>query len=120
MKECSIKNLIVGNNENTNSTSDENESMELLKKKKKKKKTWGTNKVHNKDNKDTEWLSNIKSELSNLDHEEDVIISKKDFQEMLQKHSHWKAPGKDGLQGYWINGFKSLHDKLLILLNLCL
>ena len=89
-------------------------------KKKKKKKTWGTNKVHNKDNKDTEWLSNIKSELSNLDHEEDVIISKKDFQEMLQKHSHWKAPGKDGLQGYWINGFKSLHDKLLILLNLCL
>ena len=29
MKECSMKNLIVSNNENTNSTSDENESMEF-------------------------------------------------------------------------------------------
>ena len=39
---------------------------------------------------------------------------------MLQKLPHWKAPGKDGLQGYWIKAFKSLHDQLLNFLNLCL
>ena len=39
---------------------------------------------------------------------------------MLQKLPHWKAPGKDGLQGYWIKSFKSLHDQLLNFLNLCL
>ena len=79
------------NNENTNSTPDENESREFWKK------IWGINKVHNKN---AEWLSNIKSEFLNLDHEEDIIILKKDLKKMLQKLPHWKAPGKDGLQGY--------------------
>ena len=68
------------NNENTNCTPDENESREFWKK------IWGINKVHNKN---AEWLS-----------EEDIIISKKDPKKMLQKLPHWKAPGKDGLQGY--------------------
>ena len=56
------------------------------------KKIWGINKVHNKD---SEWLSNIKSELLNLDRKQDVIISKKNLKKMLQKIPHWKVPGKD-------------------------
>ena len=40
------------------------------------KKIWGINKVHNKD---SEWLSNIKSELLNLDRKQDVIIYIKIF-----------------------------------------
>ena len=91
------------NNENTNSTPDENESWEFWKK------IWGINKVHNKD---AEWLSNIKSELLNLDCEKYLIISKKDLKKILQKLPHWKVPGKDGLQGHWIKAFKSLHDQL--------
>ena len=39
---------------------------------------------------------------------------------MLQKLPPWKVPGKNGLQGYWIKAFKSLHDQLLNFLNLCL
>ena len=90
-------------NKNTNSTPDENESREFWKK------IWGINKVHNKD---AEWLSNIKSELLNLDCEKDIMISKKDLKKILQKLPHWKVPGKDGLQGHWIKAFKSLHDQL--------
>ena len=30
-----------------------------------------------------EWLSNVKSELLNLDREEDIIISQKDLKKML-------------------------------------
>ena len=55
------------------------------------KKIWGINKVH----KDSEWLSNIKSELLNLDRKQDIIISKKNLKKMLQKIPHWKVPGKD-------------------------
>ena len=39
---------------------------------------------------------------------------------MLEELPHWKAPGKDRLQGYWIKTFKSLLDQLLNFLNLCL
>ena len=45
------------------------------------KKIWGINKA---DNKGTESLSKIKSELLSLDHEEDIIIPKKDLRKMLQ------------------------------------
>ena len=59
-------------------------------------KIWGINKVHIED---AEWLSNINSELLDLDSEEDRIISKKDLKKMFQKFPHWKASGKGGLQG---------------------
>ena len=74
------------NNDNANSISDENESWEFWKK------IWGINKVHNKD---AEWLSNIKSELLNLDREEDIIISKKDLRKIFQKLQNMKL-SKDG------------------------
>ena len=63
------------NNESANSTLDENESREFWQK------IWGINKAHNKG---TESLSKIKSELLSLDHEEDIIIPKKDLRKMLQ------------------------------------
>ena len=88
------------NNKNAKSTPDENESNEFWKKE-----------VLIKD---AEWLSSIKSGLLNLDHEEDIVTYKKDLRKMIQKHLHWKVPGKDGLQGYWTKAFKSLHDQLYI------
>ena len=98
------------NNENTNCTPDQNESREFCKK------IQAINKVHNKD---AERLSNIKSELLDLDCEQEMMISEKDLKNILQKLPHWKAPGKDGLQGYQIKAFKSLHNQLLKVLNLC-
>ena len=98
------------NNDKANSISDENESWEFWKK------IWGINKVHNKD---AEWLSNIKSELLNLDREEDIIISKKDLRKIFQKLQNMKL-SKDGQQGYWKKPFKSLNDQLLNFFNLCL
>ena len=77
------------NNENTSSTPDEDECREFWEK------IWDISKVHNKGD---EWLSHVKSELFNLDREEDIIIFKKDLKKMLQKLPHWEAPGKDGLQ----------------------
>ena len=50
----------------------------------------------------------------------DKIISKKDLKKMPQMLPHWKPPGKNGLQGYWIKAFKCLQDQLLNFLTLCL
>ena len=98
------------NNENTNSAPNEKESREFWKK------IWCTDNVYNKD---AEWLSNIKSELLNLDREEDIIISKKDLRKIFQKLQNMKL-SKDGQQGYWKKPFKSLNDQLLNFFNLCL
>ena len=58
------------------------------------------------------------SELLDLDREDSVIIFKTNLNKMLQKFPHWRASGKDGLQGYWRKSVKFLHDQLLNFLNL--
>ena len=63
-------------------------------------------------------MANIKSELD-LDREEDIIISKKDLNKILQKLLHQTDTGKYGLQGYWMKAFKFLNNKLLNFLRLC-
>ena len=30
---------------------------------------------------------------------------------------NWKAPGKDGVQGYWINNLSNLHGRIAIQMN---
>ena len=60
------------NNDNTNPTPGENESSKFWKK------MWSVN----------EWLSNIKPQLLNSGREEDIIISKKDLNKILEKPPH--------------------------------
>ena len=50
----------------------------------------------------------------------DMVISKKDLKKMPQMLPHWKPPGKNGLQGYWIKAFKYFQDQPLNFLTLCL
>ena len=66
------------NNEKTNSTPNENGSRGFWKQ------VLGINKIHNKD---AEWLSNVKSELLNLEHEDDIITSKKNISKKCFKSS---------------------------------
>ena len=50
----------------------------------------------------------------------DMVISKKDLKKMPQMLPHWKPPGKNGLQGYWIKAFKYFQDQPLNFLTLYL
>ena len=38
----------------------------------------------------------------------------------LKKMPNWKAPGPDGVQGYWLKNFKSAHESLRLHLSECL
>ena len=38
----------------------------------------------------------------------------------LKRISNWKAPGHDGIQGFWFKKFTSIHDRLALEMNRCL
>lgn len=69
-------------------------------------------------NKQAEWLKEIKEEMTGLDHrQEDIKIEKGYLKEQLKKNSKWKAPGPDGVQGFWIKNLDGLHNRIDYQLN---
>ena len=77
---------------------------------------WGKESQHNKE---AEWLKNFRSEVGNIDKQRDIVITSKEVKSMLEAFPNWKAPGLDGVQGYWLKNFISLHSKLAENLNPC-
>ena len=43
---------------------------------------------------------------------EGVNITDDKIQHVLRKIPNWKAPGPDGVQGYWVKNFRSMHEPL--------
>lgn len=76
--------------------------------------------VKKEQNKNAEWLGNIKSKMKGLLQQENITLTKENLQKILKKIPNWKALGNDGLQGYWIKAFKSLHGDMERLLSKCL
>ena len=38
----------------------------------------------------------------------------------LKSISNWKAPGHDGINGFWFKKFSSIHGKLALEMNRCI
>ena len=68
-------------------------------------------------NQTAEWLNDIRTELEDNITQENVKISGKDIKDQMKKITNWKAPGPDGVQGYWLKYFSSLHARIAIQLN---
>ena len=65
-----------------------------------------------------EWLKEIKEEMTGLNHkQEDIEIEEGMVKEQLKKIPNWKAPGPDGVQGFWIKNLNGLHDRIAEQLN---
>ena len=45
---------------------------------------------------------------------EKVEISKEMVKMQYRKMSDWKAPGKDGMQGYWLRNLASLYPWIVL------
>ena len=67
-----------------------------------------------------EWINEIERDLSIVNRQEDLIISKEDVKKCASKMACWKAPGLDGLQGFWFKRLDSMHDRLSKHLQKCL
>ena len=49
--------------------------------------------------------------------QERVTISVEKIRKQCRKIPNWKAPGRDGVQGYWIKNLSSLHESVLSQMN---
>ena len=78
---------------------------------------WGKSTKHNSE---AQWLEDIKEEYSNKPKQADIVINKKKLHHQISKMPNWKAPGPDGLQGFWLKNFTSLRDRICQQLNECL
>ena len=73
-----------------------------------------------KHNENTEWINNIKRELDGLEEGPKIEIRVDLLKTTLKRISNWKAPGHDGIHGFWFKKFTSLHGSLALEMNRCL
>ena len=74
---------------------------------------WNVNKEHDRN---AEWLKKL-TEKNNYQKQECLTFTKKIVSMQSRKVINWKAPGKDGFQGFWIKKFPSLHEETAFQFN---
>ena len=60
---------------------------------------------------DATWFREIKKDINGKNKQARVHISQK--LKKLLKTQNWKAPGPDGVQGFWLKNFTSLHKPFM-------
>ena len=73
-----------------------------------------------KHNENAEWINNITRELDRLEEGPEMEIHVDLLRTTLKRISNWKAPGHDGIHGFWFKKFISIHDRLTQEMNRCL
>ena len=69
-------------------------------------------------NRETEWLKDLKNERVNDERpKERVSISVEKIMKQCRKIPNSEAPGRDGVQGYWIKNLSSLHERVSSQMN---
>ena len=74
---------------------------------------WSVRKDHNKE---AEWLKDLKEEMDSIE-QRDIVIDEHKVKQQCKKMPNWKAPGNDGVQGFWIKKLDKLHGRIAIQLN---
>ena len=84
------------------------------------KKFWeGIWSVETEHDKDAVWLDDMKKKMRNIEEMEDIVISAEDVLYVIRKMTNWKAPGPDGVRGFWFKKLTSLHGPLTHALQEC-
>ena len=69
-------------------------------------------------NNEAEWLRNLKEEKHKAGlKQENVGITAEQVTKQCRKMPNWKAPGPDGVQGFWLKKITSCHERIAIQLN---
>ena len=74
---------------------------------------WGESKEHNYN---AEWLKTLKDN-SRYRKQEGLVITEENILKQSRKVPNWKAPGRDGVQGFWVKKLTSLHGRIAHQLN---
>ena len=73
-----------------------------------------------KHNENAECINNITRELDGLEEGPKIEIHVDLLKTTLKRISNWKAPGHDGIYGFWFKKFTSIHGRLPLEMNRCL
>ena len=72
-----------------------------------------------KHNESADWIQKVAEELqSNKQHNTDKTPTK--IKERIRKMANWKAPGPDGVHGYWIKMLVSTQERIAFHLQICI
>ena len=78
---------------------------------------WGNLVDHDRN---AEWIMTVENELECVTQQGNINIIKEDVSIHLRKVPNWKAPGPDGLNGFWLTKFTSLHQAMVKHLDDCI
>ena len=74
---------------------------------------WGKEVLHNEN---AEWLKELKQGTVEAT-QEDIVITAEMVTAKSRKIPNWKAPGPDGILGYWIKNLTALHEQMADCIN---
>ena len=97
-------------NGRTNETPDAAESQEFWKS------IWAVETEHDKD---ACWLEDMRKKMEGVQAQEDVMITLDDLKAAIRRMTNWKAPGPDGVRGFWFKKLTSLHGVMVLALQEC-
>ena len=81
---------------------------------------WGNILSQSADHKnDAKWLQDLRSKV-NVKKQEKIDITTGSLKKILARMPNWKSPGPDLIQGFWLNNFSSVHEKVRLQLKECL
>ena len=105
------KNLNSGNEEAASEVPDANEAKAFWSN------IWSQEKQHNGQ---AQWIEDFKEECEGKEKQGKIEITEEKMMKIIRKMPNWKAPGPDGVQGYWVKNFKCIHTTLANHLQKCL
>ena len=68
---------------------------------------------------DAEWIGRVKDEMSQVERQEDIVVGLDDVKGGIRRMTNWKAPGPDGVQGFWFKKFTNVHGRIADQLQDC-
>ena len=78
---------------------------------------WSVDKPHNRD---AVWMGHVDRELAGVEQQEEVTVQLDDVKAGIRRMANWKAPGPDGIRGFWFKKFLSLHEPITTSLQQCM
>ena len=71
-------------------------------------------------NSEAGWIEDARRENRRVQKQENVCIGINQVKSGIRKMTNWKAPGPDGVQGFWFKKFTSVHASITERLQECL
>ena len=78
---------------------------------------WSKPETHNSN---AEWIGQTRRAMRRSSRQEDIVIGLEEVKGGIRRMTNWKAPGPDGVQGFWFKKFTKVHGAIVESLQDCL